>query len=113
MLGTTASLLEAFADRLGRKTHLRLITAGWERRVGIVVEDRQEQLCLTFYERGVECTEWHETLPADLVVRGQERDLLMLFSGEELVYLRAKQAVSVKGPLRDQLKMDALLRLAW
>lgn len=110
-MGTMASFLTVFVERLARKSHLRLMTAGWERRVGIVVEDQQLQLLLRFSRSGVECTEWLADEAVDLVLRGQERDLLQLFAGEELVYLRAKQFVSVKGPIRDQLKMDALLRL--
>jgi len=113
MVGTMASILAAFAERLGRKAHLRQITSGWERRVGFIVEDRQEMLCLSFTANGVQCTEWDQNEKADLVVCGQEQELRMLFAGDVLVYLRAKQSVSVNGSLRDQLKMDALLRLAW
>ncbi|MFY0543964.1 SCP2 sterol-binding domain-containing protein [Brevibacillus sp. H7] len=111
MLGTLTFLLAAFVERLGHKAHLRLLMAGWEKRVGIVVEDRHMQFCLTFSGSGVEWAEWQEDQKADLVLRGREADLMMLFGGEELVYLRAKQIVYVKGQIRDQLKMDALLRL--
>jgi predicted lipid carrier protein YhbT len=111
MSGTLHSLLSGFAQRLQHKAHLHALTSGWERRVGIVVEDVQIQFCLTFSRGVVVCTEWLELEPVDLVLRGRERELAMLFGGEELVYLRAKELISMKGAIRDQLKLDALLRL--
>jgi hypothetical protein len=109
MIGTLDSRLSGFAQRLQNKAYLHALTSGWERRVGIIVEDLQVQYCLTFSRGGVACTEWLE--PVDLVLSGRERELAMLFGGEELVYLRAKQLISMKGAVRDQLKLDALLRL--
>jgi hypothetical protein len=109
MIGTLHSLLSGFAQRLQRKAHLLALMSGWERRVGIVAEDSQVQFCLTFSRGVVTCTEWLE--PVDLVLRGRERELAMLFGGEELVYLHARQLISIKGSVRDQLKLDALLRL--
>lgn len=54
---------------------------------------------------------WTEEQSADLIIRGEEKQMHMLFGGDELVYVLAKEKVQIAGPLRDQLKLDAILRL--
>lgn len=110
MIGMGA-LLAGVAERLQRKAHLRTVTAGWERRIGIVMEDTQTRWQLTFSPEGATCGEWDMEQTADLVLRGREREMRMLFGGDELVYSVARQHVSMAGSLRDQLKLDAILRL--
>lgn len=104
-------LLADVTERLHKKVHLRLVTAGWERRIGIVMEDTQMRWQLTFSSGGALCGEWTDEQSADLVLRGQEREMRMLFGGDELVYTLAKQHVRMAGTLRDQLKLDTILRL--
>lgn len=104
-------LLGEVANRLHKKTHLRLMTAGWERRIGIVMEDSQTRWQLTISQGGASCGEWIEGQSADLIVQGAECQMQMLFGGDELVYAFARQQVKIVGSLRDQLKLDALLRL--
>ncbi|MGG1660584.1 SCP2 sterol-binding domain-containing protein [Brevibacillus sp. NRS-1366] len=104
-------LLGEVANRLHQKTHLRLMTKGWERRIGIVMEDSQTRWQLTFSGGGAFCGEWTEGQSADLIVQGGQRQVQMLFGGDELVYAFAKQQVKIVGSLRDQLKLDAILRL--
>jgi hypothetical protein len=104
-------LLSEVAERLHKKAHMKLVTAGWDRRIGIVMEDTQTRWQMTFSGGGASCGEWMEDQPADLVLRGQERELRMLFGGDSLVYAFAKQQVRMAGTLRDQLKLDTILRL--
>ncbi|MEJ8546879.1 SCP-2 sterol transfer family protein [Brevibacillus borstelensis] len=108
--GSLDRLLERVAGQIAGKAYLKSITGGWERCVGIVAEDAQSRHCLRFTRSGIASAEWQE--PVHLIVSGQERDLQRLFAGDELLYVSARQSVSIKGPLRDQLKLDALLRLA-
>ncbi|UYZ14257.1 SCP-2 sterol transfer family protein [Brevibacillus sp. WF146] len=103
-------LLAEKAERVGRKAHLKPLTAGWDRVVGIVAEDVPARYCLTFSGGGVACTAWQE--PVHLEVRGRARDLAMLFGSDELAYQYAKQQVSTKGRIGDRLKLEALLRLS-
>lgn len=103
-------LLAEKAERVGRKAHLKPLTAGWDRVVGIVAEDVPARYCLTFSGGGVACTAWQE--PVHLEVRGRARDLAMLFGGDELAYQYARQQVSTKGRIGDRLKLEALLRLS-
>lgn len=103
------SLLERVAGQIQDKAYLKGITGGWERCVGIVAEDAQSRHCLRFSPGGITRAGWQE--PVHLVVSGQERDLQRLFAGDELLYISARQSVTIRGPLRDQLKLDALLRL--
>lgn len=106
-----SALLTSFIQRVQRKSFLRSLTAGWKRRIGIVVEDRQLCFCLVFGGEAVEFIPWQEDQPADFVLRGQERDFILLFAGETLTYLHAKQQIATSGTLRDQLKLEALIRL--
>ncbi|MFP3387341.1 SCP2 sterol-binding domain-containing protein [Brevibacillus sp. SIMBA_040] len=104
-------LLTEVANRLQKKTHLHLMMTGWERRIGIVTEDTKTRWHLTFSKGGATCGAWTEEQSADLIVRGDERQMQMLFGGDELVYVFAREQVRIVGPLRDQLKLDAILRL--
>ncbi|QQE75173.1 SCP-2 sterol transfer family protein [Brevibacillus composti] len=103
------SLLNRVTEQVGSKSYLKGIMKGWEGRIGIVAVDADKRYCLRFSPEGVNRTEWQE--PIHLLLSGRERDLARMFGGEEMYYLGAKQSVTVKGPIRDQLKLDALLRL--
>lgn len=103
-------LLAGVAERLQRKAHLRPMTAGWEKRVGIVAVDTYLRWQLTFSQGSASCEEWTGE-PADLVLQGKEMDVRMLLEGDELLYASARQRVRIAGTLRDQLKLDAILRL--
>jgi len=104
-------LLAEVATRLQKKTHLHLMMIGWERRIGIVTEDTKARWHLTFSKGGAFCGAWSEEQSVDLIVHGDEREMQMLFGGDELVYTLAREQVRIVGPLRDQLKLDAILRL--
>ncbi|QRG66967.1 SCP-2 sterol transfer family protein [Brevibacillus choshinensis] len=104
-------LLAEVAERLQQKAHVRLLTAGWERRVGIVEVDTQLRWQLTFSQGRAYCGEWDGEQSADLVLQGHEQQLRMLLNGDELLYTSAKRHVRIAGALRDQLKLDAILRL--
>ncbi|RNB53006.1 SCP-2 sterol transfer family protein [Brevibacillus gelatini] len=104
-------LLHEVGERLQKKTHLRHVTAGWEKRIGIVVDDTQSRWQITVSKGSISAGVWEEEQSADLIVRGDERQMEMLFGGDELVYALAKQQVHIAGTLRDQLKLDAILRL--
>lgn len=104
-------LLAEAAERVRRKKHLQLITRGWERRVGIVVAEQPKRWQLVFSQGETSFAEWPDGTRADLVLYGQEREMERLFAGNELVYAAAKQKVQIRGALRDQLKLDAILRL--
>lgn len=104
-------LLYEVGERLRKKTHLHYMTAGWEKRIGIVVDDTQSRWQLTISKGSISAGVWEEEQSADLIVRGGERQMEMLFGGDELVYTMAKQQVKIAGTLRDQLKLDAILRL--
>lgn len=103
-------LLDEVGERLQKKTHLRFVTTGWEKRIGIVIDDTASRWQLTISKGGVSAGIWEEQ-SADLIVRGGEHQMEMLFGGDELVYALAKQQVKIVGTLRDQLKLDAILRL--
>ncbi|NRQ54148.1 SCP-2 sterol transfer family protein [Brevibacillus sp. HD1.4A] len=104
-------LLDEVGERLQKKTHLRFVTTGWEKRIGIVIDDTASRWQLTISKGGVSAGIWEEEQSADLIVRGGEHQMEMLFGGDELVYALAKQQVKIIGTLRDQLKLDAILRL--
>ncbi|MFI8712956.1 SCP2 sterol-binding domain-containing protein [Brevibacillus brevis] len=110
MIGMGRLLFE-LGERLQGKAHLRFITAGWERRIRIVVDDSPSQWQLTIAKGVASWDVWTEEQPADLIIRGAEKQMQMLFGGDELVYVLAKEKVHIAGPLRDQLKLDAILRL--
>lgn len=104
--------LSGFTERMKRKEFLKLLTKGWERSIGIVVEDRQLRFALHIDGEKIEWIEWPQEQPADLILFGTERDLQDLFGGEELAFLHAKQQIRLKGAIRDQLKLEALIRLS-
>lgn len=105
-------LLQRFAEELRRKTYYAFLIKGWERKVCIVAEDRDRRYCLQFHPDGVKIAFWQEEEIPDLIVRGKEQDLLLLFGGEALTFLHVKEQIDTKGSVRDQLKLDALIRLA-
>ncbi|WP_126428493.1 SCP-2 sterol transfer family protein [Brevibacillus marinus] len=111
MVVTIADSVRAFQQRLAAKTFLRTLTKGWERRIGLYIEDRDTGLMLSFSSDGCTLGEWPQEVQSDLLLSGRERDLVRLFSGDELSYLHARQSIRQTGALRDQLKLDALLRL--
>ncbi|UFJ39734.1 SCP2 sterol-binding domain-containing protein [Brevibacillus humidisoli] len=110
MAGLSNSLT-VFQKRLAEKTFLRPLIRGWERRIGLVVEDRALRMMLSFSGQECQFGDWPQGMKADFTLCGRERDLLRLFSGDELSYLHARQFIRQTGALRDQLKLDALLRL--
>lgn len=105
-------LLQRFAEELRRKTYFTFLIKGWERKVCIVAEDLDRRYSLLFQPDGVKIASWPEDETPDIVVQGKEEDLLLLFAGEELTFLHAKHQIHTKGTVRDQLKLDALIRLA-
>ncbi|MFD2370420.1 SCP-2 sterol transfer family protein [Brevibacillus sp. GCM10020057] len=104
-------LLAEVAERLQRRPHIRFLTVGWEKRVGIVAVDTKLRWQLTFSQGSASWGEWREEQSADLVLHGREKLIRMLLAGDELQYLSAKQQVRFSGTVRDQLKLDAILRL--
>ncbi|MFM1653731.1 SCP-2 sterol transfer family protein [Brevibacillus sp. B_LB10_24] len=111
MVGSLLSLLEAFRERLEQKAFLSALTHGWERRVQVMALDSGTSYFLTFCQGRVDVTQGAADMAADLLVSGAERDLRCLFAGDRLAYLYAREAVALRGTVRDQLKWDALLRL--
>jgi hypothetical protein len=110
MSGMEMMLAEVTA-RVRRKKHLQPMTRGWERRIGIVVEEQMTKWQLVFSRGETSYAVWSDDSDADLVLRGEEHVMKQLFAGNELVYSAAKQKLRVDGTLRDQLKLDAILRL--
>jgi hypothetical protein len=106
-----ASLLQVFVEELRRKNHVIALIKGWERKVGIITEEPGKTYCLLFRADRVEMAAWPDDAAPDLVLRGTERDLFTLFAGEELSYLHAKNHIETRGTVRDQLKLEALIRL--
>lgn len=104
-------LLAEMSERLQRRPHVRLLTAGWEKRVGIVAVDTKLRWQLTFSQGSASWGEWQEEQSADLVLHGHEKLIRMLLEGDELQYMSARQQVRFAGTVRDQLKLDAILRL--
>lgn len=104
-------LLDEVIFRLQQKKHLGPVTSGWERRVGIITEDTKCRWQLMFTREGTLHQEWKDEDQADLVLQGKERSIQMLFAGDEMIYTMAKQQVKMVGTCRDQLKLDAILRL--
>ncbi|MBO8163335.1 MAG: SCP-2 sterol transfer family protein [Brevibacillus sp.] len=100
-----------FQSRLSAKAFLRPLTRGWERRIGLAAEDTGVKVMLIFSNHAVQHVGWTDREKTDLMLYGSERNLAMMFAGDEFGYLRASSFVRKKGPLRDQLKLDALLRL--
>jgi hypothetical protein len=107
-----AARLHVFVEELRRKTHVAALINGWERKVGIITEEGAQRYCLLWFRAGkAEIVPWTEGDTADLVLRGAERHLFTLFAGEALSYLHVKTRIETTGSVRDQLKLDALIRL--
>ncbi|MGE5703292.1 MAG: SCP-2 sterol transfer family protein [Clostridia bacterium] len=105
-------LLEGFCERLERKPFLQQLTLDWESRVLIRVADEPHGISLVFVKGNVRLVEESGTLAVStLQVTGNEDDLKQLFCGSDWALLKAKTKVALHGPIRDQLKWDALLRL--
>lgn len=104
-------LLAEVTERVRGKKQVQSMARGWERRVGIVVDEQQTRWQLVFAQGEASFGEWSDGTQADLVLRGEEQAMVQLFAGNELVYTAAKQKLRIDGPLRDQLKLDAILRL--
>lgn len=104
-------LLDGVIARLQQKKHLDHVTSGWERCIGIFAEDTQCRWQLLFTREGAMHREWREEDRADLVLQGKEQSIQMLFAGDDMFYVLAKQQVKLEGTCRDQLKLDAILRL--
>ncbi|GAA4713257.1 hypothetical protein GCM10023228_18780 [Brevibacillus fulvus] len=107
-----AAMLQRFIERLKRKPYLNSIRHNWTRRVGIIVEDQQLRFSLTFRGEEMEWCEWQEGQPIDLLLTGTERNFQLLFAGDALSYLYAKKEIKISGHLRDQLKLETLIRLS-
>ena len=105
------SLLAEVTEQVRHKKHLQPLTIGWERRVGIAAEERPTGWLLVCSHGESRWTHWPDGQKADLVLRGKEGELERLFAGNELVYSAARRNVQFSGALRDQLKLDAILRL--
>lgn len=107
-------LLQRFAEELRRKAYYPFLTRDWERKICIVAEDEESErrYALLFQQEGVKIAYWLEDETPDLLLRGKEADLLQLFTGEQLSYLYVKEQIETKGTVRDQLKLDTLIRLA-
>lgn len=112
MVSSLTAMLLDFQDRVKRKAFLHTLTRGWNKRVGIFLEDTDVRLGLTFRDNQVELYDWNGSETVDITLRGKESDMLLLFRGEVLAYLHARQSIQTKASVRDQLKLDALLRLA-
>lgn len=110
MVGISGVLMEV-AERLQKKAHVRLLTAGWDKRIGIVAVDTRLRWQMTFVKGSASCGEWKEDVPADLILHGNEKEIHMLLAGDALKYASVRQRVRFVGTLRDQLKLDAILRL--
>jgi|GEM_PF-600882 len=109
-MGRLMSLLHQFNERLQQKPFIQPMVKDWHRTIGIIVEDRQIRLGLRFQE-GAGLVMLPADEPCDLLLRGNERELLLFFAGEQLGYLHAKQMIHFKGTVRDRLKLEALVRL--
>ncbi|WP_139490583.1 SCP-2 sterol transfer family protein [Brevibacillus dissolubilis] len=112
-MSTMMAVLEKFQERVQRKGYLQIIMRGWDKRVGVIVEDSGERLCMTVLQGRLVSTVWQgmEEQPVDLVLSGKAADFVQLFGGDELTYVHAKQTVKIVGTVRDHLKLDTLLRL--
>lgn len=111
MANPIVECLRDFQQRLAEKRFLHTLTKGWECQVGLYVVDQGARLLLTFSFAGCTIGEWPQGMQVHLRLAGRERDFLRLFSGDELSYLLACPSIRQTGPLRDRLKLDALLRL--
>jgi hypothetical protein len=104
-------LLEGFCERLEKKAFLKRITRDWDSRIRISSDDSQYRVTLIFTRGRVPVVAHADTGPVNLQITGVESDLLQLLSGDEWALLHAQQKVAARGPIRDQLKWEALLRL--
>ncbi|MCG7319541.1 hypothetical protein MHL86_20455 [Brevibacillus laterosporus] len=113
---TMASQLEVVLfevqKRLERKGHLQNLMKDWDRKIGFKLEDCTRDCCLVFGNGKIIVTEWNAKQKVDVVVKGEIQSLQMLLTGDELSYRYAKGNIEMKGHVRDQLKLDSLLRLS-
>ncbi|AYB41004.1 hypothetical protein D5F52_23715 [Brevibacillus laterosporus] len=113
---TMASQLEVVLfevqKRLERKGHLQNLMKDWDRKIGFKLEDGTRDCCLVFGNGKIIVTEWNAKQKVDVVVKGEIQSLQMLLTGDELSYRYAKGNIEMKGHVRDQLKLDSLLRLS-
>ncbi|MGC5324783.1 hypothetical protein [Brevibacillus sp. SYSU BS000544] len=110
-MSSIQTLLQQFIERVNQKSFLRIVTRNWERRVGVVVKDRNQGFTLVISADRMEFRPWHDKADYDLLVRGDEQDIRMFFQGDELAYLHVKEKIETVGSIRDQLKLDSLIRL--
>ncbi|HAS01492.1 hypothetical protein EGH10_04730 [Brevibacillus laterosporus] len=113
---TVASQLRAILfevqKRLERKRYLQSLMKDWNRHVGFKLEDGTLDSCLVFSNGEIIVTEWNKGHKAEVVVKGDVQRLQMLLTGDELSYRYAKENIEMRGHVRDQLKLDSLLRLS-
>ncbi|MDF9414046.1 hypothetical protein E1B06_20580 [Brevibacillus laterosporus] len=113
---TMASQLRAILfevqKRLERKRYLQSLMKDWNRHVGFKLEDGTLDSCLVFANGEIIVTEWNKGHKAEVVVKGDVQRLRMLLTGDELSYRYAKENIEMRGHVRDQLKLDSLLRLS-
>lgn len=112
MTGSIQTLLQQFIERVNRKSYLRIVTKNWVRNVGVMVQDRNQGFALSFRGEVAEYKPWQEHVKYDLVLRGNEQDIRLFFQGDELAYLHVRPSIEASGSIRDQLKMDTLIRLS-
>ncbi|MGD8190875.1 hypothetical protein ACQCN2_12920 [Brevibacillus ginsengisoli] len=110
--GSIQTLLQQFVERVNRKAFLRIVTKNWVRNIGVMVQDRNQAFALVFRGEVAEYTPWQEHVKYDVVIRGREQDIRLFFQGDELTYLHIRPSIETTGSIRDQLKMDTLIRLS-
>lgn len=111
MKGSIQTLLQQFIERVNHKTFLRVVTRNWIRSVGVMVKDRNQAYSLMFRGDHAEFKPWQDNYEYDMLVRGNEQDIRLFFQGDELAYVHVRQRIETIGSVRDQLKLDTLLRL--
>ncbi|QDX91345.1 hypothetical protein EEL31_15435 [Brevibacillus laterosporus] len=98
--------------RMERKGYLHSLMKDWDCTVGFKLEAGKLDSCLVFVNGKVTTTGWNARQKVDVVVTGDDQSLHMLLTGDELSYRYAKENIEMRGHVRDQLKLDSLLRLS-
>ncbi len=105
-------LLEGFKERLRRKAYLGVLMHGWESQVRIEIKGSAVAVLLHFSDNRLKvCGVQTGERVGDIVISGTEQDICRMFSGDEHAFFHAKSKVKTQGAIRDQLKLEALIRL--
>ncbi|MCR8964251.1 hypothetical protein O0550_13720 [Brevibacillus halotolerans] len=112
MASQLRAILFEVQKRLERKRYLQSLMKDWNRHIGFKLEDGTLDSCLVFANGEIIVTEWNKGYKAEVVVKGDVQRLQMLLTGDELSYRYAKENIEMRGHVRDQLKLDSLLRLS-